>query len=354
MSRSNIFFFCILFSSLISLNANELYIRVMSVSNDKIVPKVTDKLDTLGYGVYVARQKKWHVIHVGPFKSEEKAASALKVIRKRYARDADVVTLSLPAKKSIAGEPAVPKPQVQTEKKATPVIKEEAIPGKPAEKKSIRQEPVVAVPEESEPIEVDPVIQKETHPQMPSVVSRPESAVTASETTGLFIGVSAGHSTLDISQRDITGNLVPAVTPESSAVVYGVEGGYNFNRYCFATINYQKSDFSAIEYDHTYIAVNFRLQYPFAAPFIGALTGYAKQTWNQNPVTGSPDVRSTKVIMYGAQAGAEFSVIGHLRVYTAYQYIQLNQSAFINSDTESAELEYNYQHNIHVGMRYAF
>ncbi len=177
------------------------------------------------------------------------------------------------------------------------------------------------------------------------------------ETNDWFIYLAGGFSSLDVTSSVTLGaDIFPdALDDKGSLIELGA--GYRLSDNIFTTLAGQRTNLDFVTLDTVYASVNYQFSNVILKPYIGALAGYSKLSWDTRPhlphvVPFNEDLSSTAGV-YGIQAGVEQALGDSWSLFVKYQYLKYNQH-IMEIDAAATTIEHNKAQNILGGIRYAF
>jgi hypothetical protein len=354
----NIVFVLVLLLS--SLNAKEIYIKVMSVHSSNLFGAVYD-LESLGYKSYTTEYEDLHRVYAGPFSSRDEANNALLVIRENISADAFISSLTTDSKEPIAEIKSPLNTQVQKELPTKPqdeVVT--AVDYDEAQQSAVSEVDDFSIASVTEVEQVKYIQEEQSYEQEPQLQESKEKFVDdynylEDEYKDFFVGLNIGISKQTIKQSNISGNLILGRELEDSGFLYGLEGGYNFNRNFFITLNYQHTDSKDTVFDTLFTSLNYKFdKVLFFYPYIGALGGYSRMTWENYPIVSMHSDNEAKSFVGGAQVGSEIPIAGDVSIYLLYRYWLMTFKTNVSQDANSKEIKHENEQNINLGVKYSF
>lgn len=320
------------------LSAKNLYIKVMAVSHTDVLFSVQYDLNELGYKMYVTEYENWHRVYTGPFKSQEEANKALVRIRRSISKDAFVVTLNLSEEQAIST-------------KAEPMHTQEV--------KVLNTNAIVQIEEIYTPKT------EETNTNSNVNTNKIESSVNKTNSDyrpaqskskkNLFVGFTAGVSKLSLNENNVNGDVPLNFALKDSAINYGAEGGYNFTKNIFMSINYQRTDAEDMAFNDLFSTINYKFNgLEFISPYMGIVAGYGNMTWKNSPIDATTSANSASSFLVGAQLGSEIPIYNDISMVIFYRYLMMDYKTSIKTTTGEKEITHSAEQNINLGIKYNF
>jgi len=170
-----------------------------------------------------------------------------------------------------------------------------------------------------------------------------------------FIGANLGLSSYDYSKKDIKGS-VNMSDLDSSAFLLDTEFGYKFSDEIFTTLNYQRVNFSEVNFNNYYLSLNYKFSdigYGYK-PYAGIIYGKSQMKWDKSPISSVINDSSASSDMYGLQIGAKYSLADSIDLTATYQYIKIDHQTDLSVLGSTSEIQNNYLGNLMLGFRYSF
>ncbi len=170
-----------------------------------------------------------------------------------------------------------------------------------------------------------------------------------------FLSLSAGVSSMSVSQNNITGSTVLETKPDDMSFNIEVALGYRFNEDSFSTLS-----ISYIEYDdvtnYNYLGSYNRIFFNTQTlkPYIGVLAGISSLELTKSSVNGKITDAKNSIFAYGVQIGLEQELSNHFRIFAQFQYLKAEQTTSFNLLSGEFELTRDHYLNLNAGMRYEF
>lgn len=358
----------------ISVFAKESYIQVMSISDLNYLNGVKNKINNLGYKTYINKRGKWHIVYAGPFKNSKKANKALSRVKKSISKDAFLTKITATATKktikkqtpSAKKKTAVPSQQKkETKKVAERVLLEDILPVKEKapiasiqveEKKKVILKSTLPAQKKVLEKEMLPVqeilVQTEKKETVTERLQEENILVQPKKEKGFYIGLAAGISMVDVEQ---SGSEPVILELEDSGMNYSAEIGYYFNNNIFISINYQKTDLEKVSLSSVFTTLNYQLDDVYSiSPYVGAIVGYSKRTWEESPTLLTIDTVSS--LLGGLQIGSDIALYDDLSLYFYYRYLIMDTTSVIYDITpgEKKIIEYSNEQDLNMGIKYNF
>lgn len=176
------------------------------------------------------------------------------------------------------------------------------------------------------------------------------------EQTKMFVYVSGGVDSVTVNDNIQNGVVVLPDMLNDSANVWEAGVGYRHSEDLFTTAFVQGDALDKVSIINFAASVNYRFSDLAVMPYVGAVVGYSKLTWDEIPVdtTGHINVESkldADGMTFGLQAGAEYGLTDNFTLFGKYQFLTMDHlmEIFQTSDITHANLQ-----NVQGGVRYEF
>jgi len=345
----------VLLFTILPLNAQEIYIKVMSARYKDTLFDITAKFHLMGYKMHLFEYQEWHRVYTGPFHNMDDAHNALNIIRKNGANDAYIVNNNIDEKSSypIYLQDAYIVKNFQHKK--VDEFQENQKHSNTSEK-VLTADKIESMPTEITPAAVIVPTVPLTNNTIPKVQNNDKKVQEKrSFKENYFIGLSVGFSSLDVEEKDVTGNLNLDSTLDESGMTYGINTGYYFNESIFITLNYQYTPLDDVYFNDIFGTFNYRFKEILSFyPYVGAIIGYSQMTWDKDPLNSSNNSNNSSSYLGGIQIGAEKHIMDQLALYISYQYLMMEHTTKIKTFLEEKELEHTSKQNLNIGIKYFF
>lgn len=359
----------ILFLTMTSLRAEDIYIKVMSARYKDTLFDITAKFHFMGYKMHLYEYEDWYRIYTGPFKSMDDAENALIVIRNNGANAAYIVNNNIDKKSSYPvhlqdayivknfKHKKIDSAPTQTIEEGNNELNTSSNVSITKEVKSINEVSVEQVPVAT--AVYGESVRSETELKSQGVIEENKDLPFNTEKIfpedSYFIGVTIGLSKLNIEENDLIGNLTLDSDPDDSGMIYGIDVGYHFNKSIFMTLDYQYTVLDDVDFNEIFTTVNYKFNETFSMdPYVGAIVGYSKMAWSQNPLNSSNNNNESSSYSGGIQIGADKYVMDQMALYLSYQYLIMNHTTNIKTFLEEKELEHTSKQTLNIGIKYYF
>ena len=367
--------------------AAEYYIKVAALRQKNSILDVKWQLEDLGYRMVYRYQKGWYRVYAGPFARQSQAQQALARIRQKITQNARMVGEQAFQPQALASKPVatpvkpVAKPsvtQLHTSKRITmtksetPIViprKTAAVSGSAPVATHTAVQAAARTPKPEPRIEMrsEAVMQKHQaepvafeQPKAPMPLARDEAPRKPEQHSGnesydFYAALSAGVAGMSVEKVDTRGSVTLNDKPDERDATYGMELGYYFNNSIFGSVNYDKTDFEDVEFDHLYLTLNYRFrQYDLIRPYIGLIAGYSKMAWKKSLIDSTNNDLEGSTFYNGLQAGVDYLTIGPVSCYLVYRYLFTEYETDIITFAADAVLTHDQEQSLNVGLRYSF
>lgn len=345
-----ILFLFIYLSFLTSLYAGS-YIKVAAFSKTDNFYGMVDTLEALGMNVAYTKQNGIMRVYAGPFNDAGELSRALMNIKQNVASDAypkeisNVISIrrakSIPSAKSVENKPQ------EAENVAAGDIKE-------VEHQSVVEDSSASMEEEM--VMKDEDAKKEEMPEQTKVTeSKNEQTTEKSKTKKYFVGLSAGTSTVGISENTLAGTLPLDISLQKGGGTFGGEAGYNLDESFFTTLNYQQTNLTNIRFHDIFTSLNYKFYDENGfSPYVGALVDLNIKRWKHRPLSTLDTTDKDHQLAVGFQMGGDYYLGNDISVFALYRYIHLNYKTTITDSTNTKEIQHNNEQNFNIGLKYSF
>jgi len=168
-----------------------------------------------------------------------------------------------------------------------------------------------------------------------------------------FINIAGGGSFLNVDNELGLNTTFSNGALDDKGVVGEVALGYRYSENIFTEFALQRTMLDIADIDNIYVSANYQYSDVFAKPYIGAVIGYSKLTWSDDPaaVVLNKDLTSEGVT-YGVQAGLQHSFNENWGISGKYQFLKYDHATDIRDGDSS--IEHTYGQNILMGVNYEF
>ena len=182
------------------------------------------------------------------------------------------------------------------------------------------------------------------HPQAPSVSAH----------SPYYLFAAGGGALWSLDTRLAKNHSLKSSALGKKGALFELGAGYRFSSKFFGEFAYQHALLPIARIDNVYISLNYRFfETEKATMYVGALAGYSRLKWTQNPhkVLYYKNLTSKHTI-FGMQLGASYALTDHLSLTAKYQYIRYQHR--LNILTTASTVEHTAAHQILAGIRYQF
>ncbi len=168
-----------------------------------------------------------------------------------------------------------------------------------------------------------------------------------------FINIAGGGAFLNVDNVLSLNTTFADGALDDSGTVGEVAFGYRYSKNIFTTLAVQRTMLDIADIDNIYLSVNYQYADVFAKPYIGALIGYSKLTWSEDPsvIILNKDLTSEGAT-YGMQAGVEYNLNDDWAISGKYQFMKYDHTTDIRDG--ASNIEHTYGQNILMGVNYEF